>query len=139
MSKKKDKIAAHVKQWHGRGIDPHYVGYFECFNRGEFYEAHDVLEQLWLVDRRGKNGAFYKGLIQFAGAFVHLQKNRLKPAAALFKLAEANFKKYPAHHEHLNMRELEKEITRWLDLLETSGFEKNPLTPATHPKLSGPA
>ncbi len=96
MSTKKEKMAGMVDQWHGQGGDPHYLGYFDCFNRGLFYEAHDVLEQLWLQDRHGPNGSFYKGLIQLAGAFVHLQKNRLRPAAALFKLADANFKNYPA-------------------------------------------
>ena len=72
-------------------LDPHYAGYFELFNRGKFFEAHDVLEHLWLPDRHGANGSFYKGLIQLAGAFVHLQRNRLRPAAALFKLARTNF------------------------------------------------
>jgi predicted metal-dependent hydrolase len=136
---KKEKIAGQVEQWRGRGVDPHYAGYFECFNRGQFYEAHDVLEQLWLADRHGPDGAFYKGLIQLAGAFVHLQKNRLRPAAALFKLAAANFKSYPPQHQHLDVRELEKLITRWLDQLETSEFETNPLTPSSQPHLEGPA
>ena len=68
-----------------------YLGYFELFNAQLFYEAHDVLEELWLPIRREPQGDFYKGLIQLAGAFVHLQKNRLRPAAALFKLARTNF------------------------------------------------
>ena len=135
---KREKIAGQVHQWHGRSADPHYIGYFDCFNRGLFYEAHDVLEQLWLKDRHGPNGAFYKGLIQLAGAFVHLQKERLRPAAALFKLAAANFNKYPNHHEHLDLRELEKLITRWIADLEASGFKTNPLTPTHRPSLAGP-
>lgn len=99
MSKKSSKIAALIGQFRGQELDAHYLGYFECFNRQLFYEAHDVLEELWLPARRGLNGDFYKGLIQLAGAFVHLQKHRLKPAAALFRLAEGNLKKYPARHE----------------------------------------
>ncbi len=67
------------------------------FNRQLFYEAHDVLEDLWLPDRHGPNGNFYKGLIQLAGAYVHLQKNRLRPSAALFKLAQAKSGKISAH------------------------------------------
>jgi predicted metal-dependent hydrolase len=139
MSTKKEKMAGRVEQWHGQGGDPHYRGYFDCFNRGLFYEAHDVLEQLWLKDRHGPNGSFYKGLIQLAGAFVHLQKNRLRPAAALFKLADANLKKYPEQHEQLNLRELRGLIARWLAELESNGFKSNPLTPANHPKIEWPA
>jgi predicted metal-dependent hydrolase len=136
MSTKKEKMAGMVEQWRSLDGDPHYHGYFDCFNRGLFYEAHDVLEQLWLKDRHGPNGAFYKGLIQLAGAFVHLKKNRMRPAAALFKLADANLKKYPAQHEHLNIRDLENLTSRWLAELEAGGFNTNPLTPANPPKIT---
>lgn len=135
MSTKKEKMAGMVEQWQGQGGDPHYLGYFDCFNRGLFYEAHDVLEQLWLKDRHGPNGSFYKGLIQLAGAFVHLQKGRLRPAAALFKLADANLKNYPQEHGQLNLRELRELIARWLTELEAGGFNTNPLTATHHPKI----
>src|SRR5467141_2575177 len=92
MSKKSAKIAALIEAYSGEKLDAHYLGYFQCFNLGLFYEAHDVLEELWLSDRQGTNGAFYKGLIQFAGAFVHLKRGRLRPAAALFKPARASLR-----------------------------------------------
>ena len=92
MSKKSAKIAAMIEGLRGRDLSPYYLGYFACFNQQLYFEAHDVLEELWLVDRKGPDGDFYKGLIQLAGAFVHLQKNRLRPSAALFKLAEANLR-----------------------------------------------
>lgn len=135
MSKKSAKIAALIEGCRGRNLDPHYLGYFECFNRGQFYEAHDVLEQLWLADRQGPNYAFYKGLIQFAGAFVHLQKDRLRPAAALFKLARVNLRQYRNLHERLDVASLLGEIERWLQLLEKTEFQDNPLREHTVPKI----
>src|SRR5450755_2550709 len=93
-----------IESFRGQELEALYLGYFDCFNRQLFYEAHDVLEDLWLPDRHGANGKFYKGLIQLAGAFVHLQKNRLRPAAALFKLALANLGKYPNEHNLLDLR-----------------------------------
>ena len=120
----------------GRDLDPHYLGYFECFNRGLFYEAHDVLEELWLADRKGPNGAFYKGLIQLAGAFVHLQKGRLRPAAALFKLAHANLQRYPDGHERLDVALVQREIERWLQRLEETEFQSNPLGEHAAPELA---
>ena len=119
----------------GQGVDPHYAGYFHCFNRQLFYEAHDVLENLWLADKYGPNGAFYKGLIQLAGAFVHLQKSRLRPAAALFQLAHANFEKYPARHDRLNLERTRVLIKHWLAELELKNFEINPLTAKNAPQL----
>lgn len=124
-----------VESHRGHGVDPHYAGYFHCFNHQLFYEAHDVLENLWLADRHGANGAFYKGLIQLAGAFVHLQKNRLRPAAALLKLARANLEKYPGQHDRLNLITVHALIEHWLRELESKNFEINPLNAKNAPQL----
>ena len=124
-----------IKSFQGQELDARYLGYFDCFNRQLFYEAHDVLEDLWLADRHGANGDFYKGLIQLAGAFVHLQKNRLRPSAALFKLARANLEKYPARHEHLDLKMAQGLIAGWQRQLERGGFTVNPLTAENRPEL----
>lgn len=124
-----------IRQFDDGEADPRYAGYFALFNRQKFYEAHDALEDLWLEDRQGINGDFFKGLIQLAGAFVHLQKNRLRPSAALFKLAKANFEKYPPLHEKLDLAAVLRMIRQWLDALERHHFNLNPLTPANVPRL----
>ena len=136
MSKKSGAIAELIRQFEGQDLDAHYLGYFECFNRRLYFEAHDVLEELWLGQRSGPNYAFYKGLIQLAGAFVHLQKNRLRPAAALFKLADANLEKYPPQHERLQMDNVRRLINDWVNRLESGNFEINPLSPGQEPKLT---
>ena len=135
MSKKSGKIAERIAAFQGQALDAHYLGYFDCFNDQLFYEAHDVLEELWLADRQGPNGDFFKGLIQLAGAFVHLQKERLRPAAALFKLARANLQKYPARHEQLDVAAVLLLIEVWLARLEGCGFATNPLREQAAPAL----
>lgn len=118
------------------GVDPRYAGYFALFNQQKFYEAHDILEDLWIPDRKGANGDYYKGLIQLAGAFVHLQKNRLRPSAALFKLAQANLEKYSSPHEKLNLTAVQQLIEGWLWRLEKDEFTINPLTNSMTPQLA---
>ena len=90
MSNKSEHVTRRIEQFRGQSLPAHYLAYFDCFNHQLFYEAHDVLEALWLPVRRESDGAFYKGLIQLAGAFVHVQKNRPGPAMALLRLARAN-------------------------------------------------
>jgi hypothetical protein len=136
VSNKAERIARMVGAGSAGGLDPFYQGYFDCFNHGQYYEAHDVLEQLWLKDRHGANGAFYKGLIQLAGAFVHLQKDRLRPSAALFKLASANLGQYTGTHELLAMPAVLAMIEHWLSLLERGGFQSNPLHSEAPPVLA---
>ena len=135
VSHKSARITAMVEQFRDGKLDPHYTGFFDCFNRQLFFEAHEVLESLWLKDKHGANGDFYKGLIQLAGAFVHLQKNRLRPAAALFKLAQANLEKYPGVHEQLEVTAVLALIAGWLRSLEEKNFTINPLAAGNLPVL----
>jgi hypothetical protein len=97
MSKAK-KVEAMLRELPATaGADPRYAGFFTCFNEQRYFEAHDVLEGLWLETR----DPFYKGLIQVAGAFVHLQRQyrnphhpkhatRTRPAARLLLRAVEN-------------------------------------------------
>jgi hypothetical protein len=122
-----------------------YRAFFHCWNEQRYYEAHDVLEQLWLKTD-SSDADFFKGLIQAAGAFVHLQKNfehpahpkhrrRLQPAVRLFQLAEKNLAPYtPMRHafdvaKFLNLlREEREKIVR-------ANFQTNPWSPQNAPKL----
>ena len=79
---KGERISQFVRELEGDDVDlgdevanhPFYRAYFRCWNEQRYYEAHDVLEQVWLKDDTADDN-FFKGLIQAAGAFVHLQKN----------------------------------------------------------------
>jgi predicted metal-dependent hydrolase len=135
VSKKSAHIAQLIDSFRGQELDPHYLGFFDCFNRQLFYEAHDVLEELWLAHRHEPNGAFYKGLIQLAGAFVHLQKNRLRPAAALFRLARRNLETYPASHERLAVAAVIVLMDHWCAELEACEYAVNPLREDKVPRI----
>jgi predicted metal-dependent hydrolase len=125
-----------------------YRGYFICFNRQEYYEAHDVLEHLWLPLRSGPSpdAPFYKALIQMAGAFVHLQKQylrphhhkdgrRLAPAARLFALARHNLSAYPDFHLGLDLTKLRSLLDHYESSLQASHFTRNPWHPDSAPQL----
>jgi hypothetical protein len=43
------------------------------FNRGEFFEQHETLEQLWRAERRDIR-YLYQGILQIGVAFHHLRK-----------------------------------------------------------------
>lgn len=112
-----------------------YLEFFARFNRGEYFEAHEVLEAVWLPIRGQPLSDFYKALIQLAGAFVHLQKGRLQPAATLFRLADANFAKYPAQCEQLDVRAVRQLIHHWQVALEQVNLQSNPYYTKPRPQL----
>jgi predicted metal-dependent hydrolase len=116
--------------------DPRYWEYFECFNQRRFFDAHDVLEVLWLPQRAGPKGLFYKGLIQLAGAFVHWQKNRPGPAVALLNLARINLQNYAPRYDGLDVDGLQSAIESWLRELAAATSAACPPVPAQLPRLA---
>lgn len=124
---------------------PFYRAYFRCWNDQRYYEAHDVLEHIWLK-MENADAIFFKGLIQAAGAFVHLQKNfeqpshpkharRLPPAVRLFRLAENNLTVFQPEHHGLDVTALCDLLHTTADRIERSDYQVNPWSPQTAPRL----
>ncbi|MDR3403347.1 MAG: DUF309 domain-containing protein [Chthoniobacter sp.] len=146
--KKNDRISAYIQQLGADpalALDPRYQGYFTCFNEGHYYEAHDVLENLWL-ERRDEHYLFFKGLIQLAGAYVHLQKQflqpthpkhgrRLRPAVRLFQLAVKNLAAFAPKHLQLDVDAVLRLCERQAAEIIAGDYERNPWQPAHAPKL----
>jgi predicted metal-dependent hydrolase len=135
MGRNSPEITAIIERFQGQEFDAHYFAFFECFNKGLFFEAHEVLEELWLPRRKDSNGPFYKGLIQLAGAFVHLQKGRPGPAAALLKLANANLGRYGPVHDRLDVKGVLKMVTEWLRQVDQGKFDLHSLPSKSRPEL----
>ena len=80
--------------------DPRYLLGVEHFNRGEYFEAHEAWEDVWLdgdpVDRR-----FYQSLIQAAVALYHWGNRNRTGARRLF--AAGREKARPYHPVYLGL------------------------------------
>jgi len=135
MTPKSDKVGSLIKGLRSEKYDSHYLGYFECFNRQLFYEAHEVLEQLWLASKHTPNGYYYQGLIMAAGAFVHFQKDRPKAASNLLKSAIGRLKPFGAVHEGFEVGKLVEVLESWLYLVDSMEYKANPFHPKLAPKL----
>lgn len=57
---------------------PQYLAFFERFNNREYWEAHEVLEDLW---READHDTFYQGLIILAASYVHIYDKNNPPGA----------------------------------------------------------
>jgi len=126
---------------------PYYRAFFRCWNEQRYYEAHDVLEQVWLKTAITSDDAqYFKGLIQAAGAFVHLQKQfehpthpkhgrRLGPAVRLFRLAEKNLAPLGAERHAFNLVTFREMLGRHARVIEESDHRTNPWSPESAPTV----
>src|SRR5437867_7829029 len=151
---KRERISQLVAELGGDDVDPgqtdvakhpFYRAFFRCWNEQRYYEAHDVLEQLWLKTD-SSDADFFKGLIQAAGAFVHLQKQfehpshvkhgrRLPPAVRLFRLAERNLSSFTPRHHGLDVAALCGLLRAYADQIVACDYKTHPWSPTTAPKL----
>jgi hypothetical protein len=151
---KRERISQWLAEATGKDVNPdeadvekhpYYRAFFRCWNEQRYYEAHDVLEQLWL-NAESADADFFKGLIQAAGAFVHLQKRfehpshakhsrRLPPAVRLFRLAEKNLANFAPRRHGLDVAAFYQLLTRYADEIVASDYTVNPWSPETAPKL----
>ena len=131
-----DEIAQH----------PCYLGFFRCWNEQRYYEAHDVLEHLWLRTKSA-DANYFKGLIQAAGGFVHLQKQharpthpkdgrRMYPAVRLFRLAEKNLLSFAPVRHHFDVEGFLVLLRQQVDAILASEHRTNPWSPERAPQLS---
>lgn len=68
--------------------------FLSLFDRGEFWESHEVLEGPW---RQGRSD-FLQGLILVASAWVHVQRGNPRGIAAQIRKAEVRLSPYrPAY------------------------------------------
>ena len=90
-------------------FDPRYLSFFEEFNRQRYFEAHEVLEGLWLETRDSRR-EFYKALIQVAAVFLKLQQEKPAPAQRLAARALSHLEAFRPRCEGVDL----EPVAKWL-------------------------
>lgn len=79
-----------------------YLQGIEHFNRGEYFESHEVWEELW-IEEAGDDRRFYQGLIQAAVALYHLENGNAVGSRKLVESSSAYLQAYGARHRGLDV------------------------------------
>jgi predicted metal-dependent hydrolase len=87
--------------------DPRLTEFIRLFNDRAFFEAHEILEELWL-ECEGEQKEFYRGLIQCAVALAHYhyQRNNRIGAAQVGTRALATLKRFGTEREGILIGQL---------------------------------
>ncbi len=79
------------------------------FNERHFFEAHEVLEDVWHRER-GEPRLFLQGLIQVCAGFHHFQNANYVGAAELLQRGMDKMRKYPEQYLGLDSARLVHEV-----------------------------
>src|SRR5712692_5616742 len=91
--------------------DPRYLAGIVLFNRGDFFEAHEVWESLWM-DTAGSDRAFYQGLIQAAVGLCHFCNGNVRGAVKLYHSSRDYLRRYGSAHLGMNLDDLAGQMDR---------------------------
>jgi uncharacterized protein len=98
------------------------------FNARDFFEAHEVWEEIWLVEDEPEK-TFLQGIIQIAAAFHHYRRGNTDGAESLLAAGIVKIMRFPADHRGLAIHDLREEAKWWargLGEMQRLGDEKLP-------------
>jgi predicted metal-dependent hydrolase len=89
--------------------DPRYLEGIEHFNKCDFFEAHEVWEELW-ADTQGPPRRFYQGLIQVAVCLHHFGNGNIRGAKKLYHGSRGYLEEYRPKYLDLDLNKLFTEL-----------------------------
>lgn len=80
-----------------------YYHFFIHFNEGDYYTCHDLLEEMWMTDKRNY---FFKGLLQMSVAIYHYEYGNVKGARLMMKAAHEYLQDYRPKYWGLDLEKV---------------------------------
>ncbi|SMO59598.1 DUF309 domain-containing protein [Melghirimyces algeriensis] len=100
--------------WDGKSFHPLYVQFFQCYHHEKYWEAHEVLEELWQTQR---DNDFYHGLIQVAAIMHQLKRGKIRGARKLSTSAIRYLTPFSPWKDEVNVAEVLDWLNRCLEVL----------------------
>ncbi len=95
----------------------------EEFNKGEFYECHEYLEEAWMQESR-RVRFLYQGILQVGVGFYHLQNGNWRGATGLLRNGSVRLREFEPEALGIDVARLVRESERCLRELEVLGRER---------------
>lgn len=80
-----------------------YYEFFIKFNEGDYYTCHDLLEDMWMTDKRNY---FLKGLLQMSVAIYHYSYGNVKGARLMMQAAHDYLQSYRPVHWGMDLEKI---------------------------------
>jgi predicted metal-dependent hydrolase len=91
--------------------DARYLAGVVLFNRGDYFEAHEVWEDLW-ADSANPDRRFYQGLLQAAVGLLHFCNGNLRGAVKLYRSGLDYLAAFGRQHRGLDLDDFRGQMQR---------------------------
>ena len=107
------------------------------FNERRFFEAHEVLEDVWHRER-GAPRLFLQGLIQICAGFHHFQNGNPRGAAELLRRGSDKMRRYPGRFLGIDAAGMLRDVDACRERIERIRDGTDPEGPVDFPTLRLP-
>jgi hypothetical protein len=103
---------------------PQMLRAVEQFNRGEYWEQHETLEQVWRAEQDETIRNFYKGILQVGVGLHHLMRRNYNGAVKVLARGINYLKPYAPRCMGVDVQRLIDDAARVLEQVRALGSER---------------
>lgn len=115
--------------------DPRFLKGIEEFNRGQFFECHETLEEIWL-EENGEDRRFYQGIIQIAAGYFKWEQGVSRGAIKLWRAGLEKLESYGPVHLGIHLDTFTRGVRSNLQEVEAAYEDQRKLSEIHIPVLS---
>lgn len=93
------------------------------FNAGEYFEAHEALEDAW-NDEEGKVRELYRGILQTAVVYLHVTRGNYNGAVKVYGRSQRWLKDWPEVCRGIQVDQLRRDAEAVIDEVKRLGEER---------------
>jgi uncharacterized protein len=104
------------------------------FNSGDYFQAHEVLENVWREEPRPIR-ELYRGILQVGIAYYHLIRGNLSGARKMFRRSQVWLNAFPDHCQGIDLAQFRQDFEAFQTVVERAKpgqkieFDKSLLKP----------
>jgi hypothetical protein len=103
-------------------LHPRAAHGLRLFNAGEYFEAHEALEDAWNAER-GKVRELYRGILQIAVVYLHIKRKNYAGAIKVYERSQRWMKDWPDVCRGIQVAELRRNAEAAIAEMQRLGKE----------------
>ncbi|HJR80692.1 MAG TPA: DUF309 domain-containing protein [Anaerolineales bacterium] len=104
-------------------LHPQAAQGLHLFNAGEYFEAHEALEDAWNAEK-GKVRELYRGILQIAVVYLHVRRGNYNGAVKVYGRSQRWIKDWPDFCRGIYVEELRKDAETVITEVMRLGTER---------------